>query len=44
MRLVDRSQQRCQTMEIASFETDLIDADWLMIEPLRPASSRLGRL
>ncbi len=30
-------------MKIASFETDLTDAQWVMIEPMLPPRSRLGR-
>jgi transposase len=30
-------------MKIASFETDLTDAQWTLIEPLLPAPRRLGR-
>lgn len=30
-------------MKIASFETDLTDAQWRLIKPLLPPPSRLGR-
>jgi transposase len=43
IRFADPSRQRCQAMKIASFETDLTDAQWRLVEPLLPPPSRLGR-
>jgi putative transposase len=43
IRFVDLSRQLFQAMKIASFETFLTDAQWLMIEPLPPTPSRLRR-
>jgi putative transposase len=43
IRFVDPSRQRCQAMKIASFETDLTDSQWMLIQPLLPTASRLGR-
>ena len=40
---VDPSRERCPAMKIASFETDLTDAQWLLIEPMLPPPNRMGR-
>ena len=40
---VNPSRQRCQVVKIASFEADLADVPWLLIEPMLPPRSRLGR-
>ena len=39
---VDPSRKRCQAMTIASFDADLIDSHWTLIEPLLPAPHRSG--